>query len=106
MIEDLKLELKALQYKDAEDAVRATKNIIKKERKSKTLTDQKQIIKEEWLKIIEKKGKDEIAEAIIDISKRYDTPIENIAYFFDPVGLSMLYRVQAELKRKGATLKK
>lgn len=105
MIEDLKLELKALQYKDAEDAVRATKNIIKK-RKDETLTDQKQIIKEEWLKIIEKKGKDEIAEAIIDISKRYDTPIENIAYFFDPVGLSMLYRVQAELKRKGATLKK
>lgn len=106
MIEDLKLELRALQLKDAEDALNATKALKSKRKNYKSEEEWKEKIREEWLKIIKEEGKDEIAKAIIDMSKRYDTPVENIAYFFDPNGLSMLYRVQAELKKNGAKLKK
>lgn len=78
-IDDLKLELQALQAKDTEDAKKAG---------FKT--------KDDWTlyKLNHPEMKDEIAEALIDIAKRYNVSLGTLAAIYDK-GLSMFLRVQS-----------
>lgn len=72
-ISDYKLELMALQTRDTE---------LANEQGFKT--------KQEWYSHIKNQDTDEIASAVIDLSKRYNIPLNVVADNFDP---SMVIRV-------------
>lgn len=78
-IEDLKLELIALQKLDTENALK------------ENITD-----KRKWLNACLSKPNDEIAQCIIDLSKRYNIKEIAIAKIFDE---TMVYRVLNILKK-------
>ncbi len=82
-IEDLKIELIALQKKD-------TKNALTKGYKDK----------ESWFKHVINESEDEIAEAILDIAKRYQVKENVVAYHFDPM---MIFRISKIKKDKKIT---
>lgn len=76
-IEDLKLEIKALQQKDTEDAINNGFNN-----------------KDEWLKYILNQGNDEIAKHVQDLAQRYNISDNVIAFYFDPTMLIRLSKVK------------
>lgn len=89
-IEDLKLELTLLQRADTEEALK------------QGFTE-----KDKWiLHKINSKENDEIAEAIIDISKRYNVPVYNLAQKFDKSGFTMYLRVANQMKKAQVKTKK
>lgn len=57
--------------------------------------------KQSWCNYIIKQEYDEIAQAIISISERYEVPLEQVAYDFDP---TMIIRVTKILKDKNNTI--
>jgi hypothetical protein len=79
-IDDFKLELKALQQKDTENA----NNMGYK-------------TKREWFEYIMKEKDDEIAKAIMDLAVRYNVPLNTVAYNFDP---TMVMRVGKLIKQE------
>ena len=81
-IEDLKLEIKALQQKDTEDAIENGFND-----------------KDEWFKYIINKDNDEVALAIQDLSKRYNVDENVIAVHFDPTMLIRLSKIKHSNKK-------
>ncbi len=80
-IEDFKLELTALQNKDIEDATALGFNN-----------------KDSWFKYIINKDKDEVAEAIIDLAKRYQVQDNVVAYYFDPTMLIRISKIKNNFK--------
>ena len=82
-INDYKLELTLLQRED-------TKNAFEHK------------IKKDWFNYIINQKEDAIAMAIIDLSKRYDIPLSNVACSFDP---SMVIRVGRQINTKKAITK-
>ena len=76
-IEDYKLEIVALQRKDTENA---KKNGFKN--------------KDEYFKYIINEKKDEIAEAILDIARRYNVDKNIVAYNFDPTMIVRINKLQ------------
>ena len=91
-IKDLELELKVLQKKDTEDAL-----------------EQGFTNKDDWaLHKLNTNEKDEVADALIEMGKRYKISPENLAVSFDK-RLSMYLRVQNSkkmLKQKDVKEKK
>ena len=81
-IEDFKLELTALQSKDIEDA------------KTCGFND-----KDSWFKYIINKDKDEVAEAILDLAKRYQVQDNVVAYYFDPTMLIRISKIKNSIKK-------
>ena len=76
-IDDFKLELIALQRRDVEDATNNGFND-----------------KDSWFKHIINAEKDEVAEGIIDLAKRYELDDNIVAYYFDPTMLIRLSKVK------------
>lgn len=72
-IDELKIELIFLQKKDEEDA-----HLL-------GIKDKKN-----YLKYILNKKNDPVAEALFDLSKRYQVSINTLAYYFDP---TMIFRI-------------
>ena len=83
-IDDLKLELIALQKKD-------TINALNKGFKNKS----------EWFKYVINEKEDEVASAILDIAKRYSIKDDIVAYHFDP---TMVLRITKVKKDKEITI--
>ncbi len=81
-IDDFKLELKALQNKDVEDALAAG------------FED-----KDSWFRHIINQDKDEVASAIIDLANRYGVQETVVAYYFDPTMLIRLSKIKANAKQ-------
>ena len=81
-IEDFKLEIKALQQKDTEDAINNGFND-----------------KDSWFKYIINQEQDEVAQSIIDISKRYQVNENIVAINFDPTMLIRLSKVKNQTKK-------
>lgn len=73
-IEDYKLEIKLLQKKDTEDAIKSGFSN-----------------KKEWHDYIINAENDETARAIIDVAERYNLPVTTVALNFDA---SMISRVK------------
>ncbi len=80
-IEDLKLELLALQRKDTENA------------KNNGFNN-----KDDWFKHIITLDNDEIANAIIDLAKRYNLNENTVASYFDSTMLYRILRVKRDSK--------
>ncbi len=85
-IEDFKLELTALQNRDIEDA------------KNHGFND-----KDSWFKFIINEEKDEVAEGIINLAKRYEVKDTVVAYYFDP---TMLIRISKVKNNKNMAMNK
>ena len=79
-INELKLELMALQLKDTENALNNGFNN-----------------KEDWFKYIINSNNDEIAQATLDLSQRYNVNENILAIHFDP---TMLLRINKIKNRK------
>lgn len=85
-LEDFKLEIELLQKKDYQNAI-----------------EQGFYNKKDWYENIMKASNDEIAEAIINLAKRYDLLVENVANIFDS---TMIMRVGKIAKKvKGLNIK-
>ncbi len=82
-MEDLKLEINAIQKVDEEEA------------KRRGYSD-----RVSWCKHMLTEESDLIAESVISISDRYEIPLENIAKLFDPSDLTMASRVYQVIKNK------
>ena len=82
-IDDLKLELIALQNRDMEDAINNGINN-----------------KDLWLKHMMESEEDEVAEGILDLAKRYELDDNVVAYYFDPTMLIRLSKVKNRMKEK------
>jgi hypothetical protein len=81
MLEDFKLELILLQKKDTEDAInRGFKN------------------KDDWFRFVISQKKDEVAEAIINLAKRYNVNENVVASYFDSTMLYRILRVKRDNK--------
>ena len=80
-MDDFKLELKALQNKDMEDA------------KAAGFED-----KDAWVRHIINAEKDEVAEAVQDLAKRYGVQDNVVAYYFDPTMFIRLSKLKASNK--------
>ena len=81
-IDDFKLELISLQKRDIEDA---NNNGFKD--------------KDSWFKHIINSEKDEVAEGIIDLAKRYELNDNVVAYYFDPTMLIRLSKVKNQANK-------
>ena len=81
-IDNIALEIKALQKKDTEDALNSGfKN------------------KQAWFKHIINSDTDEVAKAILDLSKRYDVSETVIANYFDPTMIVRLIKIKNQDKK-------
>ncbi|NLL01417.1 MAG: hypothetical protein GX265_00090 [Mollicutes bacterium] len=78
---DLKLELELLQKKDYEDALNHGIDN-----------------KKDWYEYIIKQDKDEIAEAVINVAKRYNVLAENVANIFDSTMVMRITKVMQSKK--------
>ena len=76
--EDLRIELKALQRKDTENAI--TKGFNNKY---------------DWFKFIIKQNTDEIAQSIQEIAQRYQINENIIAFHFDPTMIIRLNKLKS-----------
>ena len=81
MLEDFKLELVLLQKKDTEDAIN---NGFKN--------------KDDWFRYIISQKTDEVAEAIINLAKRYNLNENVVASYFDSTMLYRILRVKRDHK--------
>ena len=81
-IDDFKLELIALQKRDEIDATNNGFND-----------------KDSWFKYIINAPKDEVAEGIIDLAKRYELDDNVVAYYFDPTMLIRLSKVKNQAEK-------
>ena len=81
-IDNVKLELLALQKKDTEDAINSGFKS-----------------KDDWFKYILSSDKDEVAEAVLDLSKRYDLDENVIANYFDPTMIVRLIKIKNQAKK-------
>ncbi|MDD2505078.1 MAG: hypothetical protein PHF21_02260 [Bacilli bacterium] len=79
-LEELKFEIILLQQKDYQNAINLGFNN-----------------KKDWYLYIIEQKQDEIATSIIDLAKRYDVLVENIAGIFDP---TMIMRVGKVLQKE------
>ena len=85
-IEDYRLEILLLQKRDQELAL-----------------EQGFTTRRAWLENILKQDNDEVAEAIIDMARRYEVPVETVASNFDPA--TMTARVLKVLEKQKSKVK-